>query len=138
MASSSTTRRPFSSCCVFLSKKRATRRSRHAPADLHAVDVGQHEVEDHKVEALAGEGLQRLLAVACRDHLVALFFERKTQQLENGLLVVYEEDAGSGLSHRLSFLSASSGVRGAARPRVRKPAPSAVAITSQPGRSASG
>ena len=76
-----------------------------AAADLHAVDVRQHDVEDDEVEVLAREGLEGLVAVARRDDLVALLLEREPQQLVDGLLVVDEQDLGAGLGHqpRLRF-----------------------------------
>ena len=73
-----------------------------AAADLHAVDLGHHEVEDDEVEALALEGVDRLLAVARLHDLVALLLEREAQELLDRLFVVGEQDLGAAGGHLAS------------------------------------
>ena len=63
---------------------------------------------------LAREGLERLLAVARGDDLVALLLEREAQQLEDRLLVVDEQDPRPGLGHHGLPSRQLSRARGAA------------------------
>ena len=71
-----------------------------AAADLEAVEPRQHHVEDDEVELLLGEAVERLAAVAGRDHLVALLAQRVGEQRLHGLLVVDEQDSSRLLSRR--------------------------------------
>ena len=115
-----------------------------AAADLEAVDARHHDVEDHEVEALAGEGLERLLAVARGDDLVALLLEGEAQQLEDRLLVVDQQDARSGLVHRGSSSGrrraggrlVAAGVVGPLRGRDEAPGAEAAPIFVGDGRAA--
>ena len=72
-------------------------RARMPPAHLEAVDLRQHQVEHDEVERLLGEAVERLLAVAGRDHLVAVALERERQQGLDRLLVVDEQDPRGAL-----------------------------------------
>ena len=62
-------------------------------AHLDAVDVRQHQVEDHEIEGLASAELDRRLA-KLRDHdLVAGCQEQVPETLAEGRLVLDDEDA---------------------------------------------
>ena len=74
-------------------------RAAEPAADLDPVELGHHHVEHDEVEALLGEAVERLAAVARGDDLVALLAERVRQQRLDRLLVVDEQDASRGLTH---------------------------------------
>jgi len=69
------------------------------PADLEAVDLGQHQVEHDEVDRALVEAVEGLLAVLGADHVIDLSPERKGQQLLDRLLVVDEEDPRCLLRH---------------------------------------
>ncbi len=64
-----------------------------APADLDAVELRQHDVQDDEVEAAFGEPVERFAAVGGRDDLVAVLSKRIGEQGLHGRLVVDEQDA---------------------------------------------
>jgi hypothetical protein len=67
-------------------------------ADLEAVHLRQHEVEDDEIDSVLIEPAKRLLPIVRLDHAVPVALERIRQQLLDGLLVVHEEDGG-GVGH---------------------------------------
>jgi hypothetical protein len=69
------------------------------PADLDPVELREHDVEHHKVEALRGEAVERLAPVTRRNHLVALLPQGVGEQLLDRMLVVHEQDASRSLGH---------------------------------------
>ena len=70
--------------------------SRPQPAaDLQAVELRQHDVEDHEIDRVLLEALQRLLAVARLHDLEALVLEGVREELLDRLLVVDEQDRGA-------------------------------------------
>jgi hypothetical protein len=58
------------------------------PAHLEPVEPRQHQVEDDEIDVLLREPDERLLAVARRQHLVAVALQWIRQQLLDGVLVV--------------------------------------------------
>ena len=68
-------------------------------ADLDPVELRQHDVEDDEVEALRGEPVERLAAVARGDDVVALLAQRIGQERLDRLLVVDEQDPSRGFGH---------------------------------------
>ena len=68
-------------------------RLRMPAADLDAVELRQHDVQDDEVESLLGETVQRLAAVVRGNDLVALLSQRVGEKRLHGLLVVDEQDA---------------------------------------------
>ena len=95
-------------------------------ADLEAVDLRQHDVEDDEIDLLVGEALQCLLAVARLDDAVAVALERIREELLDRVLVVDEQN-GWGFRHRRGRST------GARRPSRRTIAP-VVAASDSPGR----
>ena len=75
-------------------------RRAQAPADLEAVQLREHHVENDQVDALLREAVERLLAVVRRHDAEAVARERERQQLLKRLLVVDEKD-GRGVGHCL-------------------------------------
>ena len=75
------------------------------PADLQAVDAGQHQVEDDQVRARVAGQREGGRAVAGRQDVVAVAFEVALDELDQVLLVVDDEDADSAdsWSHDLSI-----------------------------------
>src|SRR6476661_2768966 len=65
----------------------------HPAADLDAVELRQHDVQNDQVESLLGETVQRLAAVVRGNDLVALLSQGVGQKRLHGLLVVDEQDA---------------------------------------------
>jgi hypothetical protein len=61
--------------------------------DLDPVDLGKHDVEDHEVEPLLREAVERLAAVLRRDDFIAVLAKRISEQRLHRLLVVDEQDA---------------------------------------------
>ena len=68
-------------------------------ADLDPVEARHHHVEDDEVEALRGEQVERLAAVACDHDLIALLAKRIRKKRLDRLLVVDEQDASRGFGH---------------------------------------
>ena len=64
------------------------------PADLEAVDAGQHQVEHDEVGQLAARLGQTGLAVGGRDDVVVLAREMVPDELDEVGFVVDHEDAG--------------------------------------------
>jgi len=77
------------------------------PADLEAVDLRHHQVEQHGVRRPAGDRVERLGAVSRELHREALLLEDRAEQLEVLGLVVDGEDAGL-LPHGRSLAQARS------------------------------
>ena len=71
-------------------------------ADLEAVHLRQHHVEHDQVEGLLGEARERLAAVGCLHHFVAVALQRERQQRLDRLLVVDQEDARGTVRHTRS------------------------------------
>ena len=64
-----------------------------APGHLHAVELGQPEVEDDEVGVEGGRLVERRLAVAGDAHLVALQAQRALEHLGDLLVVLDDEHA---------------------------------------------
>src|SRR5207244_398624 len=62
------------------------------PADLGAVELRHHDVEDDQVGRLAGEALERLLAVGGLDGAEAGLLEREDDDLADMGVVVDDQD----------------------------------------------
>ena len=61
-------------------------------AHLEAVQLGQHQVEDHQIWIVSGVEGEGLLAIGRGDHRPALLFEIEPEQLDDVALVVDHED----------------------------------------------
>jgi hypothetical protein len=68
-----------------------------APADLKAVHLGQHHVQDHGVEAAAGQHLQRRAGPRGLQHLQAVALEEGRQRRPQSFVVVDQQQAAHGL-----------------------------------------
>ena len=75
--------------------------SRSAPADLDAVDVGQHEVDDRRVRRAHRGAVERLLAGLGRDRLEAGLAQDDPQRSQDLRLVVADQDP-PGAVHALA------------------------------------
>src|SRR5262249_46402924 len=62
--------------------------------NLVAVELGQHDVEDHQVGMFQGPLAERLRAVPGRDHLVAFLVNRVGQEALDVRVVIDDEDLG--------------------------------------------
>ncbi len=68
-----------------------------AAQHLQAVESRQHDVEDQQIDRASPEGRQGTRSVVDRVHLHAFSPEVLPEELAQGLVVVGEQDAGSGL-----------------------------------------
>jgi hypothetical protein len=66
---------------------------------LLAVELREHDVEDHKIDVVLVEAHERLLTVPSLHDPEALPFQGEGKKLLHGFFVVDEED-GRVLSHR--------------------------------------
>ena len=73
--------------------RRPIARLAHAPADLEAVHVGHRDVEDHGVELLGGEAVERLATVLGERDVVALEGERPLHGRAQRGLVIDQQDS---------------------------------------------
>ena len=64
------------------------------PDDGEAVDLGQHEVQDHEARLGLVDRPQRRRAVAGRDHRVAFALEIGADERHDLRVVVHDEDRG--------------------------------------------
>ncbi len=69
----------------------------HHAAGGEAVDVRHHDVHDHHVGKLAGDGFEGLGSVVDRVDLVALEPQHSGQRVADTAVVLGDEDAGEGL-----------------------------------------
>ena len=67
-----------------------------APADLQAVDAGQHDVQQHKGRALHFAALERLFPGQGRDHVVSGRLQVKRDQFQNMDLIIHSQDGITG------------------------------------------
>ena len=65
-------------------------------ADLEAVELWQHQVEDHERRVVPAEERQRLLAIGRRDDGEPFLLEVQAQQVDDVALVVDDEDGFHG------------------------------------------
>ena len=65
------------------------------PADLEAVDVGEHDVDQHDVGGRLGELRQRLLAVLRLVDRPALVLEGQAHRRADALIVFDAQDPGA-------------------------------------------
>ena len=71
---------------------RHVRAAPQPPADLGAVELRHHDVEDDEVGRLAGEALERLLAVGGLDRAEARLREREGDDLADVGVVIDDQD----------------------------------------------
>ena len=62
--------------------------------DGDAVELGHDDVEEHDVDRLLGEELERLRAVRCGAYRMAVLLEEASEQLPADAVVVGDEDGG--------------------------------------------
>src|SRR6185503_7201541 len=91
------------------------------PADLEAVDLGQHHVEDDEIDAALLHRLERGRAALHRGDGEALLLERVQEDLTDARLIIDDQDV---LVHVLSDTKLSS-------PPMAAPSPSTRAQTSE-------
>jgi len=70
-----------------------------AAADLVAVQLGQHEVEDDEVGLLGLEGGQRRAAIVGGHDPVPVALEVGAHELHDLAIVVHDEDGAGGAGH---------------------------------------
>jgi hypothetical protein len=62
------------------------------PADLEAVDLRQHEVEDDQVGVVAGVAIEGFLPVRRGDDREALLLQVEPDEVDDVALIVHHED----------------------------------------------
>ena len=67
------------------------------PADLDAVELRHHDIEQDEVGPLLARHRQRLFAVAGVQHLIAARLQPRRQDVAIGLVIVGDQDAGGGV-----------------------------------------
>jgi len=80
-----------------------------------AIDVGEHEIEDHRIEEVAIENRQRLDAVSCFHGVIPVQRQRDGKQPPEIVVDFDEEDGASGFRH-LPATSADACACGVATP----------------------
>ena len=88
-----------------------------ALADLEPIEAREHDVEHDEIDRLGVELLERLLAVAGLDDLVAVAFEREREHRTHRVLVVDEQDRGRRVGHRLETPAGARETDRLGRPR---------------------
>ena len=106
--------------------------------DIETVAIGEHEIEQDRIEGAIRERVQALRRRRRRRHAVALDDEKRLEGFANDFLVVDDEDGG-GVGHESLqsvyepplALTATRSSRGIAR-RKRVPCPGLLSHTSVP------
>ena len=85
------------------------------PADLEAVDAGEHEVDEHDIGGALAEGLEAVLAGRRLVDLVALVLEGEPHRRPDAFVVLDQEEAAG----HTQMVSHRRGPRQAIRPGRR-------------------
>ncbi|VGP84243.1 hypothetical protein SB00610_04085 [Klebsiella quasipneumoniae subsp. similipneumoniae] len=65
------------------------------PADLQAIDAGQHQIEDHRIPDPRFQPGESLAAVGLMHNLIALILKIEPQQRGN-ILIIFHQQNGFG------------------------------------------